>query len=117
MSKILLAREGFSLLKSVWRLRLNRAWRAFCRRCSSESVKFPGDEMRVQSKYSLVQCLSFHCLCENHNHIFFVPFWKTIILVFLGLILSILELKYEDNLFWQFCSPNFDRDNIIRSSA
>ena len=32
VSKILRARNGFSVLKSVCRLRLKRAWRAFCRR-------------------------------------------------------------------------------------
>ena len=46
MSKILLAREGFSLLKSVSRL-TKKSMKAFCRRCSSESVKFPEDEIGV----------------------------------------------------------------------
>ena len=32
MSKILRVRNGFSVLKSVCRLRLKKAWRAFCRR-------------------------------------------------------------------------------------
>ena len=42
---------------------------------------------------------------------------KIIILVFLGFILSIQELQYEDSTLGQFCSPRFDRDNIIKSSA
>ena len=40
-------RVKVSDLKSMFRLKLNRAWRAFCRRWSSESVKFPVDEMQV----------------------------------------------------------------------
>ena len=46
-SRILHISEGFRLLKSVCRLRLKRAWRAFSRKSSSESVKFPEDEMQV----------------------------------------------------------------------
>ena len=34
-------------LKSMFRLKLKRAWRAFCRRWSSESVKFQMEEMQV----------------------------------------------------------------------
>ena len=42
---------------------------------------------------------------------FFCAFLENHYLVFLGLILSIQELQYEDNLFRQFCNPSFDRDN------
>ena len=42
---------------------------------------------------------------------------KIIIMVFLELILSIQEMQCEDNLFRQYCNSNFDRVNIIRSSA
>ena len=46
-SQILHASEGFGLLKLVCRLKLKRAWKAFCCKWSSESVKFPEDEMQV----------------------------------------------------------------------
>ena len=50
--------------------------------------------------------------------IFFARFWKTIILVFLGLICNIHDVQYWANaLSRQFCSPVFDRDSIIKSSA
>lgn len=46
-SKILHASEGFILLKSECRPKLKRPGRAFYRKWSSESVKFPEDEMQV----------------------------------------------------------------------
>ena len=50
-------------------------------------------------KYSLVQCLSFHCLnVKNIITFFLCLFGKPNILVFLGLVLSIQELQYEDEL-------------------
>ena len=52
------------------------------------------------SKYSLYNVYNFIAYVKNIIT-FFGPFWKTIILVFLGLILSIQELQYEDNLFRQ----------------
>ena len=48
---------------------------------------------------------------------FFCPSLKNHYLGFIGVILSIQELQYEDNSFRQFCNPTFDRDNIIKSTA
>ena len=46
-SKVLHASKGFRLFKSVFRLKRERAQRAFCPRWSSKRAKFPVDEMQV----------------------------------------------------------------------
>ena len=45
--KILRARYGLSLLKSVYLIRLKRAWSAFSFRWPSVTVKFPDEEIRL----------------------------------------------------------------------
>ena len=51
VSTILQARDGFKLLKSRCRLKLNRAWTAFSLKRSSDRVKFPVEECTYTKAY------------------------------------------------------------------
>ena len=83
MSKILLAREGFSLLKSLWPVFDSRALRAFCQRCSSESVNLR--KMRCESLRSIVLYNVYHFIAYVKNIIiFFCPFLENNYFGFLG---------------------------------
>ena len=87
----------------MFRLKLKRAWRAFCRRWTSESVKFPVDE--PSSKVGVVlDTVDFFIANVEARVAFSLAFLesKVIVLVFLGFIFSIQELQYEDKVIKQF---------------
>ena len=98
VSKILLAREGFSLLKSLLRLRLKRGMKSLLSKMFKWKCKISG-RWDASPYFRIVLCNVYH-FKQGYvkKHHFFFPFWKTIILVFLWLILSTQELQYEDNL-------------------